>query len=143
VAFEFLSGPNAILSSEIRPTAKEDAEETLIYATVKLIGTGPYKITKAVPCDSMIMEINKDHMEGTLKGKLLIGKLVFGTIGDTKTQMVELLTGGVDWTSGIRNDKSPRLKKHGCGSRCECAYNANKLYCDGPGGPGQGITAQK
>jgi peptide/nickel transport system substrate-binding protein len=47
------------------------------------------------------MEINKDHMEGSLKGKPLIGKLVFRITGDTETQMVERLTGGVDWIWGI------------------------------------------
>jgi hypothetical protein len=41
------------------------------------------------------MEINKDQMEGSLKGKLLIGKLVFRITGDTERQMVELLTGGL------------------------------------------------
>ena len=41
------------------------------------------------------MEINKDHMEGSLKGKPLIGKLVFRITGDTERQMVELLTGGL------------------------------------------------
>ena len=43
------------------------------------------------------MEINKDHMEGSLKGKPLIGKLVFRITGDTERQMAELLTGSVDW----------------------------------------------
>ena len=94
-ALEFLSGPNAILPSGIWSTAKEDAEGKFDYATVKPIGTGSYKITKAVPCDSVIMEINKDQMEGSLKGKLLIGKLVFRMTGDTERQMVELLTGGL------------------------------------------------
>ena len=94
-ALEFLSGPNAILTSGIWSTAKEDAEGKFDYATVKPIGTGPYKITKAVPCDSVIMEINKDQMEGILKGKLLIGKLVFRITGDTERQMVELLTVGL------------------------------------------------
>ena len=59
-ALEFLSGPNAILPSGIWSTAKEDAEGKFDCATVKPIGTGSYKITKAVPCDSVIMEINKD-----------------------------------------------------------------------------------
>ena len=94
-ALKFLSGPNAILPSEIWSTAKEDAEGKFDYAKVKPIGTGPYKRIKAIPDDSVIMEINKDQMEGILKGKLLVGKLVFRITGDTERQMVELLTRGL------------------------------------------------
>jgi peptide/nickel transport system substrate-binding protein len=56
------------------------------------------------------MEINKDHMEGSPKGKPLIGKIVFRITGDTETQMAELLAGGVDWIWGISTDKAQDLK---------------------------------
>ena len=109
-ALEFLSGPNAILPSEIWSTAKKDAKGKFDYATIKPIGTGPYKVTKVIPGDSVTMEINKDYMEGSPKGKPSISKLVFRTIGDTETQMAELLTGGVDWIWGIAKDKAQDLK---------------------------------
>ena len=72
-----MSGPNAILPSEIWATAKEDAEGKFDYAKVKPIGTDPYEITKAIPGDSVIMGINKIYMEGSPKGKPLFVRLVF------------------------------------------------------------------
>ena len=72
-----MSGPNAIFPSEIWSTAKEDAEEKFDYATVKPIGTGPHKITKAIPGDSVIMRINNIYMKGSPKGKPLVVRFVF------------------------------------------------------------------
>ena len=76
-ALKFLSGSNAILPSEIWSTDKEDAEEKFDYATVKPIGTGPNKITKAIPGDSVIMGINDIYMEESPEGKTLVVRFVF------------------------------------------------------------------
>ena len=108
-ALEYLSGPDAIFPSEIWATAKKDAKGKMDYATVKPIGTGPYKITNVIPGESVTMEINRDYMAGSPKGNPSIGKLVFRTVHDAETRMAELLTGRSDWIWGIPKDKARDL----------------------------------
>ena len=112
-ALEYLSGPNAILPAEIWATAKKDGKGKIDYGTIAPIGTGPYKITQVVPGESVRMEINKNYMDRSPKGKPSIGKLVFRTVHDAETRMAGLLTGSLDWIWGISKDKVNDLKAMG------------------------------
>ena len=112
-ALEFLSGPLAIFPANIWATAKKDAAGKPDYATVAPIGTGPYKITKTTPGVGVTMEINKDYMSGSPKGKPTINKLVFRTVSDPEAQLAELLTGSLDWIWDISKDKATDLKAMG------------------------------
>ena len=68
-AFEFLAGPLAIFSSDSWKTAKKDKKGKLDYATITPMGTGPYKIGKVIPGESITMTLNKDYWDGSPKGK--------------------------------------------------------------------------
>jgi len=112
-ALEYLSGPDAIFPAEIWATARKDAKGKMDYGTIAPIGTGPYKITEMIPGESVTMEINKDYMSGSPKGKPSIGKIIFRTVGDAEAQMAELLTGSMDWIWDIPKDKAESLKEMG------------------------------
>jgi len=112
-ALEFLSGPLAIFPANIWATAKKDAAGKPDYGTVAPIGTGPYKITKTTPGVGVTMEINKDYMSGSPKGKPTIEKIVFRTVSDPEAQVAELLTGSLDWIWDIPKDKAEDIKAMG------------------------------
>ena len=109
-ALEFLSGPLGIFPAGHWQTAKTDATGKKDYGTVAPIGTGPYKITKVVPGESVHMELNKDYFNGP-KGKPTIGKIVFRTVPDPEAQIAELLTGSLDWIWDVSKDKAEALQK--------------------------------
>ena len=112
-ALEFLSGPLAIFPANIWATAKKDAAGKPDYATVKPIGTGPYKITQTTPGVGVTLKINENYMAGSPKGKARIGSLVFRTVSDPEAQLAELLTGELDWIWDISKDKAIDLKAMG------------------------------
>ncbi len=112
-AFEFLSGPLAILPSEIWATAKKDAKGKPDYGTIDTIGTGPYKITSVVPGESVTMEKNENYWAGSPKGQPTIGKLIFKTVPDAESQIAQLMTGEIDWIWDVPKDKALDLKGSG------------------------------
>ncbi len=112
-ALEFLSSALPILPADIWKTAKKDAKGRVDYGTIKPIGTGPYKIVKVVPGESVHMEINRDYWNGSPKGKPSIGKIVFRTVPDPEAQIAQLLTGELDWIWDVPKDKAEELRKTG------------------------------
>jgi len=112
-ALEYLSGPVSIMPAGIWKTAKKDAKGKVDYGTVKPIGTGPYKITKVVPGESIQMEINKNYWKGSPKGQPSISKIVFKTVPDPESQIAQLLTGELDWIWDVPKDKAEELEKMG------------------------------
>ncbi len=112
-AFEFLAGPLAIFSSDIWKTAKKDKKGKFDYATVKPMGTGPYKIGKVIPGESITMTLNKDYWDGSPKGKPSIGTVIFKTIPDPESQIAQVLTGEIDWIWDVPKDKAKDLKNTG------------------------------
>jgi peptide/nickel transport system substrate-binding protein len=112
-AMEYLSGPVSIMPAGIWKTARKDAKEKIDYGTVAPVGSGPYKITKVVPGKFVQMEVNKNYWKGSPKGKPAIGKIVFKTVPDSKSQIAQLLTGELDWIWDVPKDKAEELAKMG------------------------------
>ncbi|HBI28519.1 MAG TPA: ABC transporter substrate-binding protein, partial [Deltaproteobacteria bacterium] len=105
-ALEYLAGPTPIFPVgfwEKAPIAGSKKD----FGAVNPVnsGTGPYKITKVVPGESVHFELNKNYFKGA-KGKSSIGKIVFRIISDPEAQIAELITGGVDWIWDVSKDKA-------------------------------------
>ncbi len=112
-AMEFISMALPIMPSEIWQTAKKDAKGKIDYATIDEIGTGPYKIAKVVPGESITMEANRNYWAGSPKGKPEIGTVIFKTVPDTEAQIAQILTGELDWIWDVSKDKAEDLKGTG------------------------------
>lgn len=112
-ALEYLAGPTPIFPVgfwEKAPIAGSKKD----FGAVNPVnsGTGPYKITKVVPGESVHFELNKNYFKGA-KGKSSIGKIVFRIISDPEAQIAELITGGVDWIWDVSKDKAEQLESMG------------------------------
>jgi peptide/nickel transport system substrate-binding protein len=79
------------------------------YGAVQPVGTGPYRVTKVVAGEKIVMTRNEDYLEGSPKGQPSIGTIVFRTIKEPNTQIAELLTGGLDWIWDVPRDQAERL----------------------------------
>ncbi len=116
-ALEFISGPVPMLPKDHYANAPErPGKEGKIkrdYGALVPVCTGPYKITKMVPGESVMMERNEKYFKGGPKGTPAIKNLKFRTINDPETQIAELLTGGVDWIWDVNKDKAEDLTKMG------------------------------
>jgi peptide/nickel transport system substrate-binding protein len=80
------------------------------YGAVPVNCTGPYKITKLVPGQTVDMVRNDKYFDGP-KGHAKIGKLQYRTILDHDAQLVELLSGNVDWLWDVARDKADQMKE--------------------------------
>ena len=110
-ALEYLAGPDVIFPENHFDSApvvggKKD------FGAVEPVGTGPYRITKVVPGESVHFERNENYFDGP-KGKPSIGKIVFRVISDPEAQIAELITGGVDWIWDVPKDKAEQLEGMG------------------------------
>jgi peptide/nickel transport system substrate-binding protein len=79
------------------------------WGAVTPVCTGPYKITKVAPGQSVEMVKNPDYFADSPKGQPHIGKIVYRTIPDSATQVAELMTGGVDWLWDVSPDNAGKL----------------------------------
>ena len=77
----------------------------------RLVGTGPYKITKFVAGNYTILDKNTNYFNGSPKGQPKIGRVEFRTIPDESTRVAELLSGGVDWIWYVPPDQAKGLAK--------------------------------
>ena len=75
----------------------------------KPIGTGPYKVTEAVAGKTITLVKNPDYFKGGAKGQPSIGKIVQRTIGETQTQVAELISGRLDWIWSVPPDLAKNL----------------------------------
>lgn len=112
-ALEFLAMALPVFPSDIWKTAKKDATGKQDWGTIDEIGTGPYKISKVVPGESITMVKNENYWEGSPKGKPSIGTVVFKTVPDAEAQIAQLLTGEIDWIWDVPKDKAQDLKGSG------------------------------
>jgi peptide/nickel transport system substrate-binding protein len=71
----------------------------------KLIGTGPYKVTKFQPGQQVVLE----RFEGYFGKKPAISKIVVRNIPDMGTQQAELMSGGVNWMFNVPLDLAKSL----------------------------------
>jgi len=114
-ALEFLSGVTPIYPKGHYDKAPEvpaaEGKKRRDWGAVLPICTGPYKITKFVPGQTVVMEKNPDYFTDGPKGTPRIGKLVFRTIADTEAQVAELMTGGIDWIWGVPKDNADQFAR--------------------------------
>ncbi len=87
----------------------KDGKPRRDWGAVAPVCTGPYKITKVVPGQTVEMVKNTAYFAGSPKGQPQIGKIVYRTIPDSATQIAELLTGGVDWLWDVSPDNAKKL----------------------------------
>lgn len=75
----------------------------------KPVGTGPYKVTEAVAGKTITLVKNATYFSGGAKGQPSIGKIVQRTIGETQTQVAELISGRLDWIWQVPPDLAKNL----------------------------------
>jgi peptide/nickel transport system substrate-binding protein len=63
--------------------------------TRKPIGTGPYRFTSWISGEKLVLEANEDYFEG----RPYLKRVVYRIIPDQSTQLLELLSGGLDFMS--------------------------------------------
>ena len=102
-ALEFLSNANPIYPKDIYSKIGKDE------FGLKPVGTGPYKITEAVPGKKIVLEKNTDYFKDSPKGQPVIGKIVWRTLPEINTQMAELMTGALDWIYLVPPDQAEKL----------------------------------
>lgn len=106
-ALEYFAGPLAILPVDFFGADQKAG------GNGRLVGTGPYKITKFVPGDRVELELNENYIKDGPKGQPSIGKIEYRMIPDRSTQMAELMSGGVDWVWYLSKDETERLATSG------------------------------
>jgi hypothetical protein len=75
----------------------------------KPVGSGPYKVTEAVAGKTITLVRNDQYFSGGAKAKPTIGKIVQRTIGETQTQVAELISGRLDWIWQVPPDLAKNL----------------------------------
>lgn len=78
-------------------------------ANGRLVGTGPYRITKFDPGKGASFERNDKYFKDSPKGQPAIRAMAFRNIPDPTTQMAELLSGGLDWIWRMSADQTQQL----------------------------------
>ncbi len=76
---------------------------------LKPVGTGPYKVTEVQPGRKIVLEKNGNYFAGSPKGQPSVGKIVQRTIPDINTQIVELISGKLDWIFKVPADQAEKL----------------------------------
>jgi len=75
------------------------------------IGTGPYRVTEVVLGNSVKMQAFEDYF-AAVKSKPAIQIQEFRRIPEFNTQVLELMTGALDWIWRVPSDTVPRLKSN-------------------------------
>ncbi len=102
-AFEYLSSMIAILPKDFYGAGG------VAGGNGRLVGTGPYRLTKFVPGASIEVERFDGYFAGSPKGKPTIKKIHYRSVPDSSTQMGDLLSGGLDWMWYVPADQAKRL----------------------------------
>ncbi len=102
-AFEYLSSLIAILPKDFFGAGG------VAGGNGRLVGTGPYRITKFVPGATIDVERFDGYFAGSPKGKPAIKKIQYRVVPDSATQMGDLLSGGLDWMWYVPADQAKRL----------------------------------
>ena len=80
----------------------------------KPVGTGPYRFTQVDKNRGVVAELRADFPQASdVKRKPTIGRLEVRAVGDTGSQVAELLTGNVDLIRDVRIDQAEDLAKDG------------------------------
>jgi peptide/nickel transport system substrate-binding protein len=109
-ALEYLSGSTPILPKGHYDNAEQIGTANVRnFAATPLVCTGPYKIAKFIPGESVQMVRHEEYFGGA-KGKANIMHLVFRTIPDAEAQIAALLSGDVDWIQDVVKDKAEAMQ---------------------------------
>lgn len=77
----------------------------------RLVGTGPYKITRFVPADRVELELTGKYFAGSPKGQPTLQRMQYRVIPDSSTQIATLLSGSVDWIWYVPKDQAAPIAK--------------------------------
>lgn len=112
-AFAYLANEISIMpegyydSSTIGPGGTRD------LSSVTPIGTGPYTVSDVRTGKYVNWDKNDNYFAGGPKGTPTIGHINFRTIGESNTQLAELMTGGLDWAWDVPKEQALRLEESG------------------------------
>lgn len=74
------------------------------------VGTGPYKFVEYAAGSRLVLERNDSYFAASPKGKPTIKNLVGRMLPEKNTEIVELLSGGLDWIWRVPADQASKLK---------------------------------
>lgn len=77
----------------------------------KPVGTGPYKHAADTAGARLTLQKNTDYFKDSPKGTPQIGKMVFRILADQNTQMLELMSGQLDWIWRVPADQADQLAR--------------------------------
>ena len=101
-ALEYLAGPVSMYPNEYY------AKVGPAGMALKPVGTGPYAVQSVEPGKHFVLKKYDGYHDGP-KGKASIGILDIRTIPDANTQLMELLSNGLDLLWGIPADQAEKL----------------------------------
>lgn len=76
------------------------------------VGTGPYKFVEYAPGSRLVLERNESYFPDGPKGKPMIKTLVGRMLPEKNTEIVELMSGGLDWIWRVPPDQASKLKSN-------------------------------
>jgi peptide/nickel transport system substrate-binding protein len=81
--------------------------------TLKLNGTGPYRVVAFRPGQQLVLQRFDRYREESVKGRPAIRNITIRFIPDYATQAAEVISGGVDWTFGMPADLAENTARSG------------------------------
>ena len=102
-ALEYLSNTLEILPKDFYGTTKAAG------ANGRLVGTGPYRITKWEPGKTVELTRYQNHIKDSPKGQPAIGNIHYKMIPEPTARIAELLAGSVDWIWYVAPDQGAKL----------------------------------
>ncbi len=112
-AFAYLANEIMIMPEGYYESSSIGAAGTRDLSTVSPIGTGPYKVSDVRTGKFVNWAKNETYFADGPKGTPQIGNINFRTIGESNTQLAELMTGGLDWAWDVPKEQALRLEESG------------------------------
>lgn len=75
------------------------------------VGTGPYRVTEAKPGSRFVFEKNTAYFAESPKGRPAIAKQVIRILPEQNTQLLELMSGSLDWIWKLPADQVADVKR--------------------------------
>jgi len=104
-ALEYLAGALPIYPNEYYAKVGSRGMST------QPVGTGPYRMAEAKPGERFVMEKNAAYFAGSPKGAPAIGKLVVRILPEQNTQLLELMSGQLDWIWKVAPDQAKQVAR--------------------------------
>ncbi|UOA30525.1 Heme-binding protein A [Sulfitobacter sp. DSM 110093] len=112
-AFAYLANEISIMPEGYYENSSIGADGTRDLSKVTPIGTGPYTVSDVRTGKYVNWAKNDQYFAGGPKGTPQIGNINFRTIGESNTQLAELMTGGLDWAWDVPKEQALRLEESG------------------------------